>query len=403
MQAGWRIGSFLGIPLVLDSSWLIILVLATYANAQDYQAWGVWLSWGAGFTAALLLFISVLLHEWGHCLAAQTQGIKINSITLFLFGGIAALEREPKTPLLTFQVAAAGPLVSLALFFIIGLTAQTLPQLSLTHKLAEQVALINGILALFNLIPGLPLDGGHMWKAIVWKLTKSRITGTRWAAKNGQVLGSAGILFGLGSATVALFSRHSITNGLWIALIAWFILQNALIYRRIADLQDALHKVKAGDAMAREFRVINADLTLRQFAEQYLLEASHVPVYVASANGRDQGLVSVDDIRFTERSQWEKQTLNNVLKPLHQIVAVLEKDSLAEAIGCMEYHRLPRLIVLLPTGGVAGTLDRGDVVRAVAKYLKVAISDSEIKRIKEECRYPSGLPLSAIAKSALET
>ncbi|OCR01264.1 Zn-dependent protease [Oscillatoriales cyanobacterium USR001] len=394
MQAGWKIGSLFGIPLFVDSSWFVILALATFDNARNYQAYGLVISWVAGFALALLLFGSVLLHELGHSLTAMSQGIKVNSITLFLFGGIAAIDRESKTPGQAFQVAIAGPAVSFGLFVIVGLAGYAIPQSNLLHAMAEEISRINLVLGIFNLIPGLPLDGGQVLKAAVWKISGSRIVGVHWAAKTGQFLGWMAVALG-----AALFLLSQQYGALWIALIGWFCVQNASSYNRIADLQGALLKIKAGDAMSREFRLIDGDLTLRQFAEQYLLETSHLQIYVAAVNGRDRGLVSVDDIRFTERSQWDKQTLKDIVKPLGEAIAVGEKTSLVEVINCMESNQLRRIVVLSPTGSVAGTIDKGDIVRALAKHLNVRITEADIKRIKEDGNYPPGLPLNAIAKA----
>lgn len=397
MQKGWRIGSLFGIPLLIDYSWFVILALATSEYASSYRLWGPALSWSAGFAIALLLFGSVLLHELGHSLAAMSQGIKVNSITLFLFGGIASIESESKTPGQAFQVAIAGPLVSFAIFFILGLGSQVLPQTSLLAIVAERVAEINLVLGLFNLIPGLPLDGGQVLKAAIWKITGSRFAGVRWAAKTGQVLGGLAIAFGL---TVCLLSREF--GGLWIALIGWFAIRNASAYSQFTLLQETLLKTKACDAMSRDFRVVDANSSLREFADRYLLEVNPFPFYVAAANGRDLGLVSIDDIRSTERSQWQIQTLHDIVKPLAKITTVSEKASLAEVINTMESGQLPRIIVLSAIGSVAGTIDRGDVVKVLAKYLKPQISIADIKRSKEENSYPQGLQLSAVAKTAQE-
>ncbi|MEG3850658.1 site-2 protease family protein [Microcoleus sp. herbarium19] len=397
MQKGWRIGCLFGIPLLIDYSWLVILALATREYASSYRLWGPALSWSAGFAIALLLFGSVLLHELGHSLAAMSQGIKVNSITLFLFGGVASIESESKTPGQAFQVAIAGPLVSFAIFLILGLGSQVLPQTSLLAIVAERVAEINLVLGLFNLIPGLPLDGGQVLKAAIWKITGSRFAGVRWAAKTGQVIGWLAVAFGL---TISLLSRQY--GGLWIALIGWFAIRNATAYSRFTALQEALLKTKAGDAMSRDFRVVDANSTLREFADRYLLEVNPFPFYVAADNGRDLGLVSIDDIRCTERSQWQIQTLHSIVKPLGKITAVSEKASLAEVINTMESSQLPRIIVLSPIGSVAGTIDRGDVVKVLAKYLKPKISEADVKRSKEENSYPQELQLSAIAKTAQE-
>jgi Zn-dependent protease len=394
MQAGWRIGSLFGIPFFIDSSWLVIVVLFTVANRQSYLEWGQTLSWVAGLAIALLLFASVLLHELGHSLVAQSQGIRVNSITLFLFGGVAAIDRESKTPGQAFQVAIAGPLVSFSLFFILNIVAQLLPNSGLIYSVVGELARINLVLGIFNLIPGLPLDGGQVLKATVWKITGNRLTGVRWAAKTGQFLGILAISLGLSS----VFLARSY-GGLWMALIGWFVLQNAASYNRITDLQEALVNIKAGDTMTREFRVVDADLSLRQFADEYLIGVEKVPVYFGSSNGRYRGLVSVEALRVIERSQWDSQTLNQILQPLNELITVSEKASLVEVINLMEDQELRRITVLSPAGAIAGIIDRGDVVRSVANYLKVPIPDANIRQIKEDGIYPPGLPLAALAKS----
>ncbi len=393
MLAGSRIGNLFGIPLFLDSSWFIILLWATYINSQDYQERGLFLAWGAGFVIALLLFGSVLLHELGHSLVAISQGIKVNSITLFLFGGVAAIDRDSRTPGEAFQVAIAGPLVSLVLFFFLGLTSLLLPISSLVGELMNRVAEINLILAIFNMMPGLPLDGGQVLKAAVWKITGSRFTGVRWAAKSGKGLGWLGITLGL--IVVGITRDYS---GFWIALIGWFALRNARIYHHITDLESALIKIKAVEVMTQDFRVVDADLTLSQFADKYLLKGSKFSTYFAASDGRYIGLVSADTIRFIERSYWDTQTLRMIICPLNQMITVSEKASLLEVINSMEFHQQKQITVLSAAGAVAGIIDRSDIVRGIAKYLKLNISEAEIKRVKTEGSYPSGMKLEAIAK-----
>lgn len=397
MQAGWRIGSLFGIPLFIDSSWFLIVLLFTVANRQEYLEWGTTLSWMAGFTVAVLLFTSVLLHELGHSLVAQSQGIKVNSITLFLFGGVASIDQESKTPGQAFQVAIAGPMVSLGLFGLLTLVGYGLPDSSLLRSLVQELAGINLVLALFNLIPGLPLDGGQVLKATVWKLTGSRFSGVRWAAKTGQFLGLSAIALGF---SAFLFAKDF--SGLWIALIGWFVLQNAGSYNRLTDLQEALVKIKAADVMTREFRVVDADLTLRQFADDYLIGVDTIPVYFAASDGRYRGLVSIEILRGIERSLWEQKTLHDIAQPLNELITVSEKSSLVDVIKEMERKDLRRITVLSPAGAVAGMIDRGDIVRAVADFLKVPIPEVSIRRIKEEGTYPPGLPLAAIAQTVNE-
>lgn len=399
MQSSWRVGSVLGIPLFIDSSWFIILLLVTVSYGLDpswQQSWGS-LAWGMGLALALLLFGSVLLHELGHSIAAKLQGIAVNSITLFLFGGIASIDRESKTPEGALKVAIAGPLVSFMVFLLLT-GVSLIPGLPIpVQVITSSVAQINLVLTLFNLIPGLPLDGGQVLKAVVWKVTQSRIQGIRWAARSGQLLGWLAITFGLVMALV-----YKVFSGFWIAAIGWFALRNAAAYGQMSNLQEAMLALKASDAMARDFRVVDADMTIRQFADTYLLEETRSPTYFAASEGRYRGMVSVDDIRSIERSQWDVLTLNHIVKPLLTIPSLREQDPLTEAIDRLEDLKLPRITVLSPADAVAGVIDRGEIVRAIADRLGLRISPAIIQRIKEDGQYPPGLQLPSIARAAGE-
>ena len=394
MQTGWRIGSLFSIPLFLDPLWFVILVFATLNFGLAYMQWGTVLAWSAGLVMALLLFGSVLLHELGHSLVARSQGIKVSSITLFLFGGIAAIDEESKTPDQALQVAIAGPVVSIVLFLVLTLLGQALPVSSPVGVMAAELAKINLVLALFNLIPGLPLDGGQVLKAVVWKVTGNRFQAVHWAARAGQILGWLAIAAGI----AVDFFTGELVSGIWIALLGWFGVRNANAYDRVTTLQEALLGLVAADAMNHDLRVVDADQTLRSFADLYLLETTAVPqVYFAASDGRYRGMVSIDALRSCERSQWDYQTLQSILQPLTAIPTVTESTTLVEVINQLE--QLPRITVLSPAGAVAGLIDRGDIVRALSKKLNLTFNDAQIKRIKEEGTYPPGLQLQAIAKA----
>ncbi len=403
MQSSWRAGSLFGIPLLIDPSWFFVLALITLSDSsvfqQNHPEWGTAIAWVTGLLMALLLFTSVLLHELGHSLVAKIQGIQVKSITLFFFGGVAAIEQEPKTPGKAFQVAIAGPLVSLSLFILLSLLTVVFPVNSPVGVLTQRLAAINLVLTLFNLIPGLPLDGGLVLKAIVWKITGSHSKGVHWAARSGKTLGSLAIAF----AILGVFGRVIPTfTGLYMALIGWFILRNATAYDRLTDLQETLLKLKAEDAMTREFRVVEAKLTLRQFADDYLLSATRAPIYFAASDGRYRGMVEADVLQTIERSQWETQTLISIVKPLSEIPSVQEVASLVDVIHLMETKVLPRVTVLSPAGAISGVIDRGDVVRSLSKKMNLPISDAAINQIKEEGTYPPGLQLGEVAKAAVD-
>lgn len=397
-SSNWRIGSLFGIPLFLDPLWFLILGLATLNFGASYQELGTVQGWSAGIIMALLLFGSVILHELGHSLVAQKQGIKVNSITLFLFGGIAAIEEESKTPGEAFQVAIAGPLVSIGLFVLLSLLSVSIPDTIALHMMFGDLARINLVLALFNLIPGLPLDGGQVLKAAFWKATGNRFKAVRLAARAGQILGCAAIALGL----VIDFSTGELITGLWIALLGWFGIRNATSYLRVSQLQETLLEMVASDAMTREFRVVNADKSLRSFADEYLLASDRSQVFFADRDGRYQGMVCVDDLRIIERSLWETQTVQSIVRPLNEIPSVEESTSLVEVITKLEKDKLQRVTVLSPAGAIAGLIDRGDILRSLGQKLNLRIADADIKRVKEEGSYPPGFQLGMIAKSTFE-
>jgi Zn-dependent protease len=407
MQSGWRVGSLFGIPVLINPSLFFVIFLVTLSASAELQrnyanAWGAQTVWGIGLATALLLFLSVLLHELGHSLVAKLQGIRVQSITLFFLGGIASIDQEPKTPGKAFQVAIAGPLVSLALFLLFGLAGLLIPSTDAPlHILFSRVAGINLVLALFNLIPGLPLDGGQVLKSIIWKITGSQIQGIRWAASTGRILGLVAIAWGLAD-TFGVSRAFGIprVGGLWVALIGWFIVQNADAYNRTTDLQEALLKIKSEDAMTRDFRVVDANMTLRRFADDHLLVGTRAPVYYAVSNGRYRGMVDAEGLQLIERSQWETQTLFKILQPLGEVPTVQESTPIVDVIQLLEDKKLPRITVLSPAEAVAGVIDRGDIVRALGEKMNFRISETIIKQIKEEGTYPPGLRLSAIAQSA---
>lgn len=399
-RAGWQVGSIFGIPLIIDSSWLFIVGLVTIANSlawqELYTSWSLWQVWGAGLAMALLLFGSVLVHELGHSLVAKSQGTKVNSITLFLFGGIASIDEEARTPGKAFQVAIAGPLVSLTLFVLLAGLSHAVATQSVLEVICSDLSRLNLVLALFNLIPGLPLDGGQVLKAAIWKATGSRFKGVHWAARVGQALGWFAV--GLGLLT-ALFGGN--VGGFWIALLGWFGLRNATRYDRMTDLQEMMLLLQAKDAMTRDFRVVEAEQSIHRFADSYVADSRRSSIYFAASDGRYRGLVNVDDLNSLERSEWDRQRVQQITRPLTEIAAVREKTPLPEVIQRLESEQLPFITVLSLADTVAGVIDRGDIVRAVGSKMNLQIPAEDIQRIKEEGAFPASFQLQAIAKAVL--
>jgi Zn-dependent protease/CBS domain-containing protein len=363
MNSSIRVGSLFGIPFYVHPSWFLVLGLVTFTYGGELAAifpgLGAGLPWLLGFVAALLLFASVLAHELGHSFVAIQQGIEVKSITLFLFGGLASLERESKTPGEAFWVAIAGPAVSLilfALFTAIGVGT------SISGPLAAMVSLvahINLILALFNLIPGLPLDGGNILKSLVWKITGNRYKGVVYASRVGQFLGWIGIALGLlsvlGISTIGSF---------WTLLIGWFLLQNAGMSAQSASLQDKLTALKAEDAVTPNSPIVLADLSLREFANDYIIgKAQWSKFLVTDEEGQLLGAIAIDDMRNVATSNWPNIKVREVMQPVELSTTVEADQSLLEAVMLLEKEKLTQLPVVRKNGVLVGILEKASIMR----------------------------------------
>ncbi len=363
MNSSIRVGSLFGIPFYVHPSWFLVLGLVTFTYGGELAAifpgLGAGLPWLLGFVAALLLFASVLAHELGHSFVAIQQGIEVKSITLFLFGGLASLERESKTPGEAFWVAIAGPAVSLilfALFTAIGVGT------SISGPLAAMVSLvayINLILALFNLIPGLPLDGGNILKSLVWKITGNRYKGVVYASRVGQFLGWIGIALGLlsvlGISTIGSF---------WTLLIGWFLLQNAGMSAQSASLQDKLTALKAEDAVTPNSPIVSADLSLREFANDYIIgKAQWSKFLVTDEEGQLLGAIAIDDMRNVPTSNWPNIKVRELMQPVELWTTVEADQSLLEVVMLLEKEKLTQLPVVRKNGVLVGMLEKASIMR----------------------------------------
>ncbi len=392
MASSWRIGSICGIPLLLNPTWFGSLALFAFLfSAIDWQPESNW-SWLAGLVMALLLFASVLLHELGHSLAAQSQGIRVNSIMLFPLGGIASIAQESETPGQSFRVAIAGPAVSFALFMLLFVASWLLPE-SLLKSVLSYLAWINLVLALFNMLPGLPLDGGQVLKAAIWKITGNRMQGVRWAAQIGELLGWSAILLGI-LGFFAFFLQFSF---LWLVLLGWFGIRRARAYQRATRLQAAILQMRVTEAMQQEFQTVDADQILSEFAA--LADASSA-VYYAESEGCYVGLVAASQLELIDRQDWDTKTVRSIVQPL-DAVSITESASLAEAIVQLETQVLPQIPVVNAAGMVIGLIDRVGIVQAIGDDLHLAVPESVLQQIKTTAQFPSDLPLLNVAKDAL--
>lgn len=397
-----RIG---GIPLRVHPSWFIILVLFTLAFqsevAQLPEAQGlVWATWLTGFLTALLLFVSVLLHELGHSVMAIREGVKVTSITLFLLGGVARVEKECPTPMGALRVAAAGPAVSLLLAAGLLASIHAATDVNpLLGNLVTKLGWLNLILALFNLLPGLPLDGGLILKALVWHWTGSQRKGIQVATASGRFLSLLAMVIGFW-----LLFKGSVWPGLWLVMLGWFGMGASRSQTQSLALQQVLQKETVSQAASRRFRVVEADQPLRRLSQMRLgaveTDDSHLADWVlVCRNGRWVGFITDQPLRDLPVQQWDRQRISDHLQPLDRLPSVSQSSPLWQAVIALEQSEEGRLLVLGPAGLPDGTLDRSDLGEAVLRGLAVKLPDAMLESSRRNNTYPLGLPLLQVVNN----
>ncbi len=361
MNGNIRVGNLFGIPFYINPSWFLVLGLMTltYGGQLAYttELRGIF-PWLVGLFASLLLFASVLAHELGHSFVAISQGIQVKSITLFIFGGLASLERESKSPEGAFSVAIAGPLVSIILFGVFTAIQLTIPLPFALSLVVSLLAYINLILALFNMIPGLPLDGGNVLKAIVWKITGNPQKGVIFAGRVGQLFGWTAVIIGaLGTLGVIPFGSF------WTVFIGWFVLQNAGNAAQSAQLEDKLNHYTAADAFTKESPVVKETLTLREFANNHVIGKQPWRKFlVVDENGILSGVMDIEDLRATSTHLWNESTVKDLMKSKDDVKTVNDSLPLLEVVKILELQNQPELTVIKDDGTVLGLIEKKSIM-----------------------------------------
>jgi Zn-dependent protease/CBS domain-containing protein len=359
------IGRIFGITIDLDYSWFLIVGLLAWLLAVSYYPaefhnWSTGEYWLMGFITAVMLFVSVLIHELGHSLVAKKFGMSVPRITLFIFGGVSQIAAEPPSAGAEFWMAVVGPIVSFALAALFWEVEPLLVWSSPLYALAEYLALINLILGAFNLIPGFPLDGGRVFRAIIWKFSGKYQRATSIAAATGRFFGFLFIFVGVWQMLSA-----NVFNGLWIAFIGWFLESAASSQLQQEVLKGVLGKHKVLDAMKRDFPRVAPDVTLQELVDKYILQTgSHY--FVVSDGGGPVGLVTLAAVREVPRSSWPATTVSQVVIPLQKLERTRPDAMLWSVLEKMGRDGVDQLPVM-DGNGIVGMLSREDIVH----YLRV--------------------------------
>ncbi|ELR99026.1 site-2 protease family protein [Gloeocapsa sp. PCC 73106] len=360
-----RVGSLFGIPFYLNPSWFFVLGLVTLTYGGQLagfeQLTGL-LPWVLGLVTAILIFASVLAHELGHSFAAIAQGIEVKSITLFLFGGVASLGKESKTPWESLVVAIAGPGVSLLLFALFSLISTQMLLPAPVQAIVFLLATINLVLAVFNMIPGLPLDGGNVLKSIVWQITGDANRGILVASQAGQFFGWLAIAVGI-LATLGI----SPVGSIWTALIGWFILRNASASAASAKIQGRLNKFTAADAVLPNSPIVPEDLTLREFANNYVIgQTSWMRFLVTNLQGDLVGAIDVNDLKKIPTSDWNSVQVRDILSPVGDMETVQADQSLLDVAKILEQKQLKEVLVQ-NNGKLLGLIEKTAIISLLQK------------------------------------
>lgn len=378
---GFRIGRLFGIDIVIDWTWLIIFALVTYSLGQmlgDFRPeWDSALRWGIAGVSALLFFGSVLAHELAHSLVSQAYGNPVDSITLFLFGGVAKIREEPDTPQSEFLMAIVGPATSfvigvLLLLFagVVGgpLTAMSEPagimsQLGPIQLIALWVGSINVVLAIFNMLPGFPLDGGRVLRSVLWAITNDLRNATRWATRVGQGLGWLMIVSGVSMVfgmTIPFFGS-GLVNGLWLAFIGWYLNNaSAQSYQRVV-VQDILKGVPVERMMRKDPPTASATETVESLVYQRIMGTDDhwFPVL---EDDELVGIVTLTDVRSVQPEGWSRTTVREIMTPYSECAITAPDEDAAEAMNKLATCDVRELPVI-DNGRLSGVLRRRDLIQ----------------------------------------
>lgn len=366
MSNGFKVGRLFGIEIRVRAGWFVILGLLTLSLATAvlpalFEA-GQAAYWGLAAVAALLLSASVLVHELAHSLVARAQGIRVRGISLFLLGGVSLIEEEPKGPWREALMAGVGPLTSLAIGGALLGVAALVPEPPALHALALYLGSMNLILALFNMVPGFPLDGGRVLRAALWGVWKDRARATAGAATAGRLLGYAFIGTG-----VLLALRGALLTGLWTGFVGWMLLQSARSTGRLSAAEERLRGVPASRLTDEPAAWVPPLVTLQAAARDYLIptQARCLPVAGAS-EGEFDGALCVADLRNVAPQQWDHDRVADVMRGREKTVEVGPERPAADVLRLIASGDAA-LVAVVEDGRLLGLVDEETLAEFVAR------------------------------------
>lgn len=365
--SGLRIGRIFGIPIYLHSSWFIIFALITLSLATQFTAshphWGPQQRWMLGIITSLLFFASVIFHELAHSIVARHYRIPVGSITLFVFGGLSHIERDPDSALQEFNIAIAGPLSSLFLAGCFALVWRFVHISEMITAASGWLAWINFILGVFNLVPGFPLDGGRVLRGIVWGVTGNFTRASQIASTCGRAFAFVIILIG---GWQALFYGAWV-NGLWLIFIGWFLLEAAKESFAQVALRSTLTGVRAEDIMTPEIPTVARDISLDDYIHEVLRTGRRS--HIVTGAGTPVGLVTLHSARAVPRDEWNNTSIQAVMVPIDRVHSALPDEPVLQILERMQKEDINQMPVL-SDGHIIGMIGRDTILRVLQTRLQ---------------------------------
>ena len=357
---GIPLGKILNIPVNVDYSWFLIFILLTWSLAisyypSEFRHWSTALYWILGAITTIMLFVSVLLHELGHSIVALRYKIPVRNITLFIFGGVAQIASEPPTAMSEFWIAIAGPVVSFLLAGVFAVLEFVFSSLTPLFALMKYLAYINGTLGLFNLIPGFPLDGGRVFRAIIWGTSGDFRKATRIAAGVGRAIAYIFILVGV----YFIFSGN-FAGGIWIAFIGWFLESAAQSQVQQMAMRDLLAGRKVFQAMSQNYTIISPTITLQSLADTHILGEGR-RFFIVQDESSVRGVLTLQTIREIPRDRWPSTAAEEAMIQAGNMQWVRPDSELWDALERMDQNGVNQLPVI-QDDQIAGLLTRENVI-----------------------------------------
>ena len=366
MGSAFNLGRIFDIPFRLHYTWFIIFLLITFSLSWQvfpalYPGWTVLTYWIIGIVTSLLFFASVVAHELAHSLVARFYGIPVKGITLFIFGGMAQIAREAARPGVELKMAAAGPACSLViggLFALLWLSTQGV--IEPIAALAFWLAQINVVLAVFNLIPGFPLDGGRVFRSLLWRFTGNYRRSTQIAVRVGQGVGYLFILLGILVILLRPFGLGWF-SGLWLAFIGWFLENAASSSYRQVKWRDTLHGFSASQVMTSVYPTVPSNITVRELVQGYILTGGH-HLFMVADEGRLVGILTLDDIKSVSQPSWEATQVREIMTPVDKLKVVHPDQDALSLLEQMEADDINQMPVV-SGDRVIGLVTRDNLIR----------------------------------------